>query len=388
MKRKQYVKIKKVNGSRYWYADKIGEIFKVSREYNSDYAVYNGSIDACLVAKEDAELIVTEKRPAEVGERVLITEKPVRKDYEIYEPVTVDNVNIYGVESYKNGRPIFLNHYEYEVIVNNEVKNEEADEMENKLLIENAKTVFEKKGDKYFGYKSRLGDIVIGGNYSYAFIVHYAKTNEDVVIIPGDVNVVTTPVCTTEEERIWKPEKSAQERRDEIVERAKADIENLKYRTFYGELRYSYHGIVCNVEFVVNKEKRTVVALLKSVGEGAVKSKGIAKAMPDDCFNEHIGKAIALHRALGLEVPDEYLNAPQPTEVRVGDVVGSFEFNEVADYYGKIVDVSEYKVFYKDGGFDYLPTVTEGIDEYGEKSFLKIIDDSRTGVEERTSDLK
>ena len=152
--------------------------------------------------------------------------------------------------------------------------------------------------------------------------------------------------------------------------------------TFYGELRYSYHGIVCNVEFVVNKEKRTVVALLKSVGEGAVKSKGIAKAMPDDCFNEHIGKAIALHRALGLEVPDEYLNAPQPTEVRVGDVVGSFEFNEVADYYGKIVDVSEDKVFYKDGGFDYLPTVTEGIDEYGEKSFLKIIDDSRTGVEE------
>ncbi|WP_222124695.1 hypothetical protein, partial [Staphylococcus hominis] len=79
-----------------------------------------------------------------------------------------------------------------------------------------------------------------------------AKTNEDVVIIPGDVNVVTTPVCTTEEERLWKPEKSAQERRDEIVERAKADIENLKYRTFYGELRYSYHGIVCNVEFVVN----------------------------------------------------------------------------------------------------------------------------------------
>ncbi|QXN69882.1 hypothetical protein MAWWA_71 [Bacillus phage vB_BspH_Mawwa] len=382
MKRKQYVKIKKVNGSRYWYTDKIGEIFKVSREYNSDYEVYNGNIHACLVAKEDAELIVTEKRPAEVGERVLITEKPVRKDYEIYEPVTVDNVNIYGVESYKNGRPIFLNHYEYEVIVNNEVKNEEADEMENKLLIENAKTVFEKKGDKYFGYKSRLGDIVIGGNYSYAFIVHYAKTNEDVVIIPGDVNVVTTPVCTTEEERIWKPEKSAQERRDEIVERAKADIENLKYRTFYGELRYSYHGIVCNVEFVVNKEKRTVVALLKSVGEGAVKSKGIAKAMPDDCFNEHIGKAIALHRALGLEVPDEYLNAPQPTEVRVGDVVGSFEFNEVADYYGKIVDVSEDKVFYKDGGFDYLPTVTEGIDEYGEKSFLKIIDDSRTGVEE------
>ncbi|MFC7805355.1 helix-turn-helix domain-containing protein [Bacillus subtilis] len=77
--------------------------------------------------------------------------------------------------------------------------------MENKLLINNANTVFEKKDDKYFGYKSRFGDIVIGGAYSYRFVVHYAKTNQDVVIVPGDVNTVTTPVCTTLEERLWKP---------------------------------------------------------------------------------------------------------------------------------------------------------------------------------------
>ncbi|MGG0773829.1 hypothetical protein ABE060_00880 [Bacillus rugosus] len=76
--------------------------------------------------------------------------------------------------------------------------------MENKLLIDNANTVFEKKGDKYFGYKSNLGDIVIGGIYSYRFVVHYAKTNQDVVIIPGDVNTVTTPVCTTLGERLWQ----------------------------------------------------------------------------------------------------------------------------------------------------------------------------------------
>lgn len=29
-------------------------------------------------------------------------------------------------------------------------------------VINNANTVFEKKDDKYFGYKSRFGDIVIG----------------------------------------------------------------------------------------------------------------------------------------------------------------------------------------------------------------------------------
>lgn len=230
--------------------------------------------------------------------------------------------------------------------------------MENKLLIENAKTVFEKKGDKYFGYKSRLGDIVIGGSYSYAFVVHYAKTNEDVVIIPGDVNVVTTPVCTTVEERLWKPEKTAQERRDEIVERAKADVSGLLKR-----------DIGHDHEFIVNTEKRTVVVLRKLRGCTNIVRRGIAKAAPDDCFNVHIGEAIALHRALGLEVPDEYLNAPQPTEVRVGDVVA-------------------YRGFYKT--IDYVTVVADGEPTGGGRAALtsiavkhgKIIDDSRTGVGE------
>ncbi|MFP7221348.1 hypothetical protein SFC78_21650 [Bacillus subtilis] len=184
--------------------------------------------------------------------------------------------------------------------------------MENKLLINNANTVFEKKDDKYFGYKSRFGDIVIGGAYSYRFVVHYAKTNQDVVIVPGDVNTVTTPVCTTLEERLWKPEKSAQARRDEIVEQAKADVSDLSKR-----------DIGHDHEFIINTEKRTVVDLRKLRGCTNIVRRGIAKAAPSDCFNVHIGKAIALRRALGLKVPDEYLNAPQPTEVRVGDVVRS-----------------------------------------------------------------
>src|SRR5699024_11680223 len=54
---------------------------------------------------------------------------------------------------------------------------------------------------------------------------------------------------------------------------------------------------------------------------GELFKRGIAKCDPSDCFNVHIGKAIALRRALEVEVPDEYLNTPQPTEVRVGDIV-------------------------------------------------------------------
>ncbi|PRR87413.1 hypothetical protein [Bacillus atrophaeus] len=189
--------------------------------------------------------------------------------------------------------------------------------MENKLLINNPNTVFEKKDDKYFGYKSRFGDIVIGGAYSYRFVAHYAKTNQDVVIIPGDVNTVTTPVCTTLEERLWKPGAQAKACRDEIVEQAKADVEKLANKYGY----YYAYGRNTKAEFIVNCEKRTVVTILRWVADGQIVAKGIAKAAPDDCFNVHIGRAIALRRALGLAVPDEYLNAPQPTEVRVGDFI-------------------------------------------------------------------
>lgn len=117
------------------------------------------------------------------------------------------------------------------------------------------------------------------------------------------------------------PVKSAQRRRDEIVEQAKRDIEGLKGDDGNYGVRLSIHRLKCKADFIVNKEKRTVVVLLRGFSTGEVIDRGIAKCAPNDCFNSHIGKAIALRRALGLEVPAEYLNAPQPTEVRVGDVV-------------------------------------------------------------------
>ncbi|WP_259331028.1 hypothetical protein [Bacillus sonorensis] len=156
-------------------------------------------------------------------------------------------------------------------------------------------------------------------------------------------------------------EKTAQERRDEIVEQAKADVSGLLKR-----------DIGHDHEFIVNTEKRTVVVLRKLRGCTNIVRRGIAKAAPDDCFNVHIGEAIALHRALGLEVPDEYLNAPQPTEVRVGDVVEC----------GSLKDVRHVKVV-ADG--EYIGT---GLDKAAISSIAvtrhlrRIIDDSRTEVGE------
>ncbi|MCY7967699.1 hypothetical protein MOB49_11405 [Bacillus haynesii] len=158
-------------------------------------------------------------------------------------------------------------------------------------------------------------------------------------------------------------EKTAQERRDEIVEQAKADVERLRtnnrlWRTF-------------DITFDINRENRTVEAIAKKVFSRTA-FYGTAICAPDDCFNIHIGEAIAIHRALGLEVPDEYLNAPQPTEVRVGDVVEC----------GSLKDVRHVKVV-ADG--EYIGT---GLDKAVISSItvkhrlIRIIDDSRTEVGE------
>src|SRR5699024_10879016 len=161
------------------------------------------------------------------------------------------------------------------------------------------------------------------------------------------------------------------ERRDEIVEQAKEDIDVLKDQTgtVTGRAGYETSSVLCDAEFVVNSEKRTVVCLLKGQIAGSVYGRGIAKCAPDDCYNAHIGKAIALRRALRFEVPDEYIYTPQPTEVRVGDVVEST--SEVYPQWGNGVVESinspreEPRGYYaKDGSFAYLYEA-------------KIIDDTR-----------
>jgi len=171
------------------------------------------------------------------------------------------------------------------------------------------------------------------------------------------------------------PTKTDQQRRDEIVERSKLDIIELRigggdlYTVPYG----GQHGYFCYADFITNREKRTVVALLRGHHTGKVRARGIAKCHPNDCFNVHIGKAIALRRALGLEVPDEYLNAPQPTEVRVGDVVEIHHTNGEFWCTDTVIRIRDDGALYlKDTGImDFIP-------RHGDR----IIDDSREGERE------
>lgn len=96
-----------------------------------------------------------------------------------------------------------------------------------------------------------------------------------------------------------------------------------------------------HVDFIVNTEKRTIVALLKPLGSNQVVKRGIAKCDPNDVFNEHIGKAIALGRALGLDV-SEFEQAVQPT-VALGQKIftlGYFEEFKFVDNEKWVLEVN------------------------------------------------
>ncbi|ARW40299.1 hypothetical protein [Bacillus amyloliquefaciens] len=345
---KKYARIKKASVDGVWYADKIGQIFEVVHE--NSIALLTKCIGCHSVLREDAEIIVTEKRPAEAGERVLITyAAPIEEQaYEKGDVFVAESTNDPVHKCVRVlGMPEYIDYTEYEVIVNSEVKNEEADEMKIDLNAMGDREIYAH------------GEAVMEAIKKRMFQAGFRAAKQAHRKLAG-----------------MNSKKSTQARRDEIVEQAKADVEKLANKYGY----YYAYGRNTKAEFIVNCEKRTVVTILRWIADGQIVARGIAKAAPSDCFNVHIGRAIALRRALGLTVPDEYLNAPQPTEVRVGDVVRG----KYADYYyqlcregelgddsyeAKIREIADGKYRYVGGGYDFI-----------DNADLTIIDDSREEV--------
>ena len=130
-----------------------------------------------------------------------------------------------------------------------------------------------------------------------------------------------------------KKSETDQQKRDRLVKKAKEFVEKFtnsnifefnteKFPLGWWAREMDSTPATCKLDFIVNKEKRTVVCLIKNPSRDMrIRSKGIAKCAPNDCFNRHIGEFIALHRALGLDVPQEYLDVLNPTDVRVGNLV-------------------------------------------------------------------
>lgn len=261
----------------------------------------------------------TEKRKARVGERILITDVDVNEK-RYGNGAVLDVIDSRGkIVHDEHGRLIY--DHEYEVIVKEHTPTPNLDEM---------------NFDELVSLSFDVMDAIRARTYKNG----YDQGRFDAEI----------------EEAHGTGEKSNQQKRDEIVAQAKRDVSALIRRNF-----------TSRTDFIVNTEKRTVVALRKSYRLGYVNERGIGKCAPNDCFNAHIGKAIALRRALGLEVPAEYLNVPRPTEVREGDYVARNGGTE------RMVVSSEDKFPPYDKPFIGLDFVNRHSDMF------KIIDDSRVG---------
>lgn len=282
----------------------------------------------------------TVKRQAEVGERILVTNPILTFGYyEKGDVLTIARSLDKLVATKENGAAV--RHDEYEVIV---------EETREALTIEQASKSIEEimRKVRREGYAEGFERGREDEREKYGVLTMDKDGNRR-----DDISEQYAQSC-------GRGGKTAQERRDRIVERAKMDVLNLMRE-------HSSNAV--DTEFIVNREKRTVVLLRKWVSSGYIRAKGIAKCAPNDCFNVRIGKAIALRRALGLEVPVEYLNAPQPTEVRVGDMV------EVTLDSGEV----EVKPVIQTNEYGRLNVSLPGRMIQFPSDYAKLIDDSRDG---------
>lgn len=126
--------------------------------------------------------------------------------------------------------------------------------------------------------------------------------------------------------------KSPNQRRAELIQRAREFVkEHEKDLPGRWDCR-DYGNRTCRAvqyetEFTIKDRKVTALIYLVQGLHKRVRSYkrpsliGRAKCAPNEVFNADIGKAIALARALEIEIPQEFLNAVQPDFPVIGSVV-------------------------------------------------------------------
>ena len=133
----------------------------------------------------------------------------------------------------------------------------------------------------------------------------------------GNVNVIAAKVS-----EVFSEVQKATPSRETMIQLAKLVPGQLNFGVVDGEYHYETpDNWVCRAKYIVNKEKRTIVCLLRGIATNTLYGRGIAKCDPNDTFNVDIGKAIALYRALKLDVPAEYFHIPKPNKLEVGQVI-------------------------------------------------------------------
>lgn len=263
-----------------------------------------------------------------------------------------------------------------------------AEEPSTQIIVED---IIEFEGQQYCKVDrvAREGDVVISSAMT-SFLVEKGKPykvscfgrdlvlNKETSNIVALYNVGRTPETVNVYELIKPKPLTPNQQRAEIIEKAKEFIESTKktwsglvvsgslkgqlrtvgnvYQVILGQISpFRTRVAACNVEFVINEDKRTIVALMQSIESPKIYARGIAKCDPNDVFNEHIGKAIALGRALGLDV-SEFEQAVQPTEFVSGQII-TFESDLAGEDKGaklKIMSIEDNTLWLDDGfeGYD------------------------------------
>ncbi|MGE7271382.1 hypothetical protein ACQKK5_07970 [Brevibacillus panacihumi] len=240
-----------------------------------------------------------EKRKASVGEKVLVVDPEDNLDYEAGDVFTVIGTPHYDREVEIRDRSDEINglyHREYVVLT------PISEPTPTPTVINLAITV----------------NVQPGADVAQA-VADAVKAEMARVVAPSPQSAADFVSYASELLGIAKASKTPQELRDEIVERAKADVAELALDDEWNQDRrresgkqgpfYLFDGVYGTyAEFIVNRDKRTVACLLRGCSSHKVRSRGIAKCAPGDVFSEEIGKVIALYRALGLSVPSIYTN--------------------------------------------------------------------------------
>ena len=130
-----------------------------------------------------------------------------------------------------------------------------------------------------------------------------------------------------------------------------------------------------DTDFVKKGNKVTALVYHLDYGKKRSSNKpnriGRAICLEGDTFNQHIGEAIALGRVLGINV-DKFINAVQPTEFAVGQVVHahlSYDYNRTE----VITSIKGSQAFVDKGGFHWLDRVKQ--------NNFKILDDTNATYE-------
>ena len=147
--------------------------------------------------------------------------------------------------------------------------------------------------------------------------VRLSDSQESLHRIQQSINDLKKEVSEFEEQR----KHLVVDERKSVIEQAKSHIDRFLKLAGIREEVITFNHLAVIPQYHVNKEKRTVTCLLHGAGSGRLRSKGIARTAPSDVFNVHIGKAIAFSKAMEEPIPEVFMNAPEPKEAEVGDIV-------------------------------------------------------------------